>query len=100
MYPEEIELPEAKDFCKGQIMNGPRCCFIGWKRVLLPDLSYTQNTRFDNVANGVANDMGLKRLCHYWPASLSDINDHDDNTKKQLADWFERTIAKLGYDIS
>ena len=100
MYPEEIELPEAKDFCKGRIQSGPRCCFIGWKRVLLPDLSEGQNTRFDNVANGVANEMELERRCHFWPASLSDINDHPDNTKKQLAEWFTRTIGKLGYDIS
>lgn len=100
MYPEEIELPEAKDFCKGELMRGNRCCILGWKRVLLPDLSSGQNERFDNVAHGVANDMELKRRYHYWPGSLSDINDHPDNTKKQLAEWFRRTIAKLGYDIS
>jgi len=101
MYPEEIELPEGKNFCKGILMSGPdRCCFLGWQRVLLPDLTVEQNDRFRAVAYRVAEEMELKATSYHFGPALSDINDHPDNTFKQLAKWFERTIEKLGYDIS
>ena len=100
MYPEEIDLPEAEDFCKGILRKGSRCCFIGWRLALLPDLTESQNDRFSTVARSVANEMALKRNEYYWGMALSDINDHKGNTREQLAEWFARTIKKLGYDIS
>lgn len=100
MYPKEIELPEAEDFCKGLLTSGNRCCFIGWRRVLLPDLTSDQDTRFRKVAIGVADEMKLKRRRNFWALALSDINDHNGNTKEQLAEWFARTIKKLGYEVT
>ena len=66
----------------------------------MPDLSEGQSERFKEAALAVADEMTLKRGRFYWPQALSDINDHPGNTRKQLADWFAKTIEKLGYNIS
>ncbi len=100
--PAEIELPNAENFCRGQYRNSRgQCCFAGWQQKLLPELDYTENTRFRVIAKNEALKMHLHS--GYGDASFIGItrtNDDKRNTKEQLANWFAQTVRVFGYDIS
>ena len=58
--PETIELPEAKDFCRGLYRNDVgQCCFEGWKQTLFPDLTNRETNRFRAIAENEAKKMRL-----------------------------------------
>ena len=98
--PDEIELPRPEDFCRETYGDGHKCCFLGWKHHLFPELTETQYSRFTDITIEVAEEMGLKRheqTPQRWAAAY---NDHRGNTRKQLSAWFEEVVKQFGYDIS
>ena len=97
--PNEIELPEAKDFCRGAYRNGSgQCCFMGWKQTLFPNLTDPESRRFRAIAGNEAKKMRLNDDGSYIGPTTT--NDNRQNTKEQLAKWFAQTVRVFGYDIS
>ncbi len=110
--PDEFYLPRPKDFCRGDFTGGEtgeKHCFIGWQRELLPfptiwlanvSDAYDRD-RFLGVALAIARKMDLHPHTYYrGMPTCFDYNDDTRNTPEQLAEWFERTVKALGYDIS
>jgi len=103
MFPNTIELPNARDFCREQLTKGEQCCFIGWRNELLPGLSFEEEDRFDDEAIKVAEEMKLKFKSYSYGGHktfISDYNDCMDNSRRRLSTWFRKTVEKFGYDIS
>jgi hypothetical protein len=104
-YPKSFELPEPEDFCRGTFhtLSG-KCCFIGWKQELFPKLTQEQNTKFIECAVGVAKEMELSQKKSWvmtnWWGGVPGYNDDRRNTSTQLAEWFRKTVERMGYDIS
>ena len=97
--PDDVEMPEAKDFCRGEYRNSRgQCCFEGWKRTLFPDLTIGESSRFRAIARDQAKKMQLDGEGDF--IGVTSTNDNQKNTKEQLATWFERTVQIFGYDIS
>jgi hypothetical protein len=99
MYPDTIELPEAEDFCRGVSKNTRgQCCFLGWKRELFPNLTWTESSKFNKLSVTVAMEMHMLPRDDY--VRTPSYNDDKRNTKKKLAEWFAKTVERLGYDIT
>ncbi len=103
--PNEIELPNAEDFCRGTFKNiSGQCCFLGWKDALFPKLSPTQDSKFIHCAVEVAQEMELTQKKNWvmtnWWSGIPGYNDDQKNTKTVLAKWFRKTVERMGYDIS
>jgi len=97
--PETVFLPRSQDFCRGIYDNHRgQCCFEGWKQTLFPDLTVQESLHFRAVAADEAKEMQLNGGGSY--IGVTTTNDDKKNTKTQLAKWFERTVKKLGYNIS
>ena len=101
--PNEIELPVAEDFCRGYFTKGNvrvKHCFAGWRRELFPTASQREIMRFNKVAIEVAMDMHLCKPEEFWFSTLpSTYNDDHRNTLEKLAEWFEKTVERFGYDV-
>lgn len=102
MLPNTIELPNAKDFCRGQLTHGEQCCFVGWRNELLPGLTFEEEDRFDAEALKTAKEMELGLKLDPYHGSrpfISDYNDCMDNSRRRLSTWFRKTVEKFGYDV-
>ena len=95
MMPDVIELPTAEDFCRGEYKGTHGTyCFIGWKKELFPNMTLDEAMWF--TTNAVIEGKKLK----FFNGGITSSNDDKRNTLNQLAKWFERTVARMGYDIS
>lgn len=107
--PDEFELPRPQDFCRSNFTTiterGIKHCFVGWQRELIPaEHIWVLTTgedkkdldRFFAAAMKVAKRMKLKAK---HGECIFNYNDDTRNTPTQLAEWFEKTVKALGYDI-
>ena len=98
MLPDEIDLPRNIDFCRGAFHKGEQCCFLGWRNTLLYGMDGEENIKFRKAAVEIAEKMGR----HSGPNDIDKItafNDDKRNPPRKLAEWFARTVERMGYDI-
>ena len=108
--PDEFELPRPQDFCRSGFTSittsgEVKHCFVGWQRELIPVANIWVLTtgedkkdldRFFSAAMKVAKRMKLKSK---HGECVFNYNDDTRNTREQLAEWFEKTVKALGYDV-
>jgi hypothetical protein len=76
-----------------------RSCFLGWRLRLLPNLTIKQDAEFQTIAKEVAQEMKLSQDIMF-ANRIPGYNDHPNNSARKLAEWFEETIKRMGYDIT
>lgn len=83
-WPKEVPVLEASNFCKGDLKRGSRRCLVGWTYEVFGTCTDPCMKVFDMLQDEVG------QFPHIW-------NDSERTSKDDIANVWNRTMAKLGY---
>lgn len=105
IWPKEVPILVAEDFCKGDFQKGSRCCLMGWTNKVFggthgnPHGDYMWMPEVQEVVRTISEVANISKYDISDEGNIAKFNDAKENTRKILAFVWNKAMHKLGYNV-